>query len=64
MIIHLLIRGKAVKVKIIDTRPKWMRQEDEQFKCRTFCDEYRKCYTRCGSNCRKFGGDVIPKIRR
>jgi len=53
-----------MNVKIIDTRSKWMIREDNEYACRTFCNEFKKCSTRCGYNCRKFGGETIPKIRR
>lgn len=52
------------QVEVIDTRPAWMIKEDKQHKCMFECRDYSNCATRAGERCRKFGGDVIPKIRR
>ncbi|MFC3883771.1 hypothetical protein ACFOU2_09765 [Bacillus songklensis] len=51
------------QVVIVDDRPDWMKKEDDWMACRTRCPLFRKCSTRVGSQCKKFGGDVIPKIR-
>lgn len=51
------------QVAIIDTRKDWMKREDDWMACRTRCPLFKRCATRIGSQCKKFGGDVIPKIR-
>jgi hypothetical protein len=50
-------------VVITDTRPDWMKKEDEWMACRTRCSLFKRCSTRVGTDCKKFGGYVIPKIR-
>lgn len=51
------------RVVIVDGRPEWIKKEDEWMACRTRCPLFRKCSTRVGNQCKKFDGDVIPKIR-
>lgn len=49
-------------VIVIDTRPDWIREEDGEYACRR-CSLYKKCSSRFGLDCKKLGGDEIPKIR-
>lgn len=51
------------EVVIEDTRKDWMVAEDRLIVCMTRCSQFRKCATRAGTDCKKFGGDVIPIIR-
>lgn len=48
---------------ITDSRKSWMIREDEQMACMTRCRLYRHCDSRIGTECKKLGGDVIPKLR-
>ncbi len=50
-------------VLIADDRPDWMKKEDEVAVCRMHCSLFKKCSTRCGPECKRLGGDIIPKIR-
>lgn len=50
-------------IVIADDRPLWMQREDRHYTCRTFCRQYRRCSTRVGYDCARFGGDVIPRLR-
>ncbi len=54
---------RGVEVVIYDDRPPWMRKEDALMHCWWYCSLFRKCVTRCGHDCKRFGGEVIPKIR-
>jgi hypothetical protein len=49
-------------VIIADDRPSWIRKEDELAVCQVRCSHFKKCVTRCGTECKMFGGNVIPKI--
>jgi hypothetical protein len=51
-----------MEVTIIDTRPDWMRKEDNQVICMR-CPLYRRCASRFGADCKRNGGLMIPKIR-
>ncbi|PGR09173.1 hypothetical protein COA23_08130 [Priestia megaterium] len=53
-----------LNVIIADDRPSWIKKEDELAACQICCSLFKKCSTRCGKECKKFGGNVIPKIRR
>lgn len=48
---------------IVDSRTPWMIQEDEQMACMTRCRLYKYCNSRIGTECKKLGGNVIPKLR-
>lgn len=50
-------------VLIADDRPKWMVKEDKLMTCMTRCRLFRKCSSRYGVECKKLGGNEIPKIR-
>lgn len=50
-------------VFIIDQRPHWMVKEDREYACRTFCSLFKRCSSRIGHDCKKLGGEVIPKVR-
>ncbi len=52
-----------VFVSIHDDRPEWMKKEDALMCCWWYCPLFKKCATRCGHDCTRFGGEVIPKIR-
>lgn len=52
-----------MQVTIIDTRPKWVKREDDLFICQTYCKSFKRCSSRFGSNCKRFGGTEIPIIR-
>lgn len=52
-----------MQVSIIDARPEWMIREDMEMACFYRCPLYRKCSTRMGYECRRFGGEHIPRIR-
>lgn len=52
-----------MEVVIIDARPKWMIREDREMKCFMECHLFRVCQSRMGSQCKRFGGTEIPKIR-
>jgi hypothetical protein len=51
------------QVLFIDERPQWMVKEDKLMACMTRCHLFKKCSSRVGSDCRKLGGEVIPKLR-
>jgi len=51
-------------VVITDSRPKWMIKEDRHMACMMHCRLYKCCNSRVGNECKKLGGDTIPKIRR
>ena len=51
-------------VTITDSRAPWMQKEDKQIACMTRCGLYRHCSSRIGYECKKLGGDTIPRIRR
>lgn len=51
-----------LNVIIADDRPSWIKKEDELAVCQTRCSLFKKCSTRCGTECKKFGGNVIPKV--
>jgi hypothetical protein len=51
------------QVEITDTRPKWMKREDEWMICFERCPLFRRCQTRNGKDCKHQGGSAIPKIR-
>ena len=48
---------------IIDERPFWMVEEDKLMACMTRCHLFKKCYSRIGHDCKKLGGELIPKVR-
>ncbi|MFS0776239.1 hypothetical protein ABC255_09555 [Neobacillus sp. 3P2-tot-E-2] len=50
------------KVIIADDRPTWMREEDTKMICFTRCSLYKKCSSRFGVDCKRLGGDMIPKV--
>lgn len=49
-----------MQVTIIDTRPAWMKREDELVAC-MHCQLYRRCRSRFGYRCKMLGGSEIPK---
>jgi hypothetical protein len=51
------------QVIIADDRKPWMKSEDRVAACMR-CSQFKHCQTRCGLECKKHGGDVIPKVRR
>jgi hypothetical protein len=51
------------QVLIIDDRPRWMVKEDKLMACMTRCHLFKRCSSRIGHNCKRLGGDVIPKVR-
>ena len=53
-----------MKVTIVDARPEWMREEDRIMTCYWFCPLYKQCDSRLGADCKRMGGNEIPKIRR
>ena len=53
-----------MSVVYIDTRPDWMKREDEYMKCFWECPLFLVCQSRMGADCKKFGGTEIPKIRK
>lgn len=52
-----------MSIRIIDTRPEWIKKEDELMKCAWLCPLFKKCMTRFGNECKRFGGNEIPKIK-
>lgn len=50
-----------MQVTIIDTRPQWMKDEDEMMMCMTRCHLFRRCRSRMGRRCKRLGGNEIPK---
>lgn len=52
-----------MQVTIIDTRADWMKQEDKAMKCYFECPLFWKCSSKHGWDCKRFGGDRIPKVR-
>ncbi|AKN55621.1 hypothetical protein AB434_3216 [Heyndrickxia coagulans] len=52
------------KIIIKDSRKKWMVEEDRKYVCQTFCKQHKRCSTRLGYDCKKFGGDRIPKFKK
>ena len=52
-----------MQVVIVDTRAEWMIAEDKLFQCMNRCSMWRRCQTRAGVDCKRLGGDIIPKIR-
>ena len=53
-----------MEVVIIDERKDWMKVEDKYMTCAWFCPLFKKCDSKFGADCKKFGGTEIPKIRR
>lgn len=53
-----------MSVVYIDTRPDWMKREDEYMKCFWECELFRYCQSKFGADCKRFGGNEIPKIRK
>jgi hypothetical protein len=51
------------EIVIVDTRPLWMQKEDQKAFCSLKCKLFKQCSSRVGSDCRHYGGSVIPKIR-
>lgn len=51
-------------VVITDSRTSWMIKEDGQMACMTKCRLYKHCNSRMGYECKKLGGDTIPRIGR
>ncbi|QBX91054.1 hypothetical protein PHGAL3_0015 [Phage Altai3] len=49
--------------RFVDSRPAWMIEEDNFMLCWTRCSLFRYCASRFGSECKRLGGDEIPKIR-
>ena len=52
------------QVVIVDTRKPWMVAEDREYTCFSRCPFYRKCQSRVGFDCKRLGGNEIPKVRR
>ena len=52
------------QVVIVDTRKPWMVKEDNEMACLSRCPLYRKCQSRVGFDCKRLGGETIPKVRR
>ncbi|MFC3883819.1 hypothetical protein ACFOU2_10020 [Bacillus songklensis] len=50
-------------VVIVDTHKDWMKKEDQWMACRTRCSLFKRCSTRTGTDCTRFGGEEIPGIR-
>ncbi len=50
------------RVIVVDDRPKWMVQEDKMMACFTRCHLYKKCSSRFGFDCKRMGGNNIPKL--
>lgn len=51
-----------VHVVIADDRKPWMIEEDKRAVC-ACCSLLKKCVSRIGNDCKKRGGNIIPKIR-
>lgn len=52
------------KVIIADDRPAWVKAEDKAMACLTRCKLNKRCSSRLGTDCKRLGGNEIPKIRR
>ncbi|MBM7717165.1 hypothetical protein JOC94_004190 [Bacillus thermophilus] len=52
-----------MQVVVIDDRADWMKKEDVWWVCFSRCPLYKKCSSHFGSNCKRLGGDKIPKVR-
>ncbi|MFE8703947.1 hypothetical protein ACFYKX_25575 [Cytobacillus sp. FJAT-54145] len=50
-------------VTIVDSRPKWMKTEDERAACFINCSMYSQCQSRFGCKCSRLGGSEIPKFQ-
>jgi hypothetical protein len=48
---------------IADDRPAWVKKEDRVMACLSRCSLYKKCSSHYGTDCKKMGGDKIPKLR-
>lgn len=55
---------RAPEVLIADERPMWIREEDNIMLCFNRCGLYKVCSSRFGAECKKLGGNEIPKIQR
>ena len=51
-----------MQVTIIDTRPQWMKQEDELMACMVHCPLFKRCKSKFGHKCKRLGGSEIPRI--
>lgn len=52
-----------MQVIIVDTRQKWMVKEDKLMTCMNRCRLWRRCQSRYGYDCKRLGGNKIPKLR-
>lgn len=61
-----LDKKQAIKMKITiaDDRKPWMIEEDKRMACMTRCSQYKKCSSFLGFDCKKLGGNEIPKLSR
>jgi len=53
-----------MNVVIVDDRKPWMIKEDREMTCFSRCPLYKRCSTRKGFDCKRLGGNDIPKLRR
>ncbi len=51
------------KVILADDRKLWMIKEDREMACLTRCSLSKICSSRHGMDCKRMGGEVIPKIK-
>jgi hypothetical protein len=50
-------------VIIADDRQAWVKKEDRVMACLSRCSLYKKCSSHHGMDCKKLGGNEIPKLR-
>lgn len=48
---------------IADDRKPWMVEEDKRMACMR-CSLYKSCSSLLGFDCKKLGGDMIPRLRK
>lgn len=51
------------RVIIADDRTQWMKDEDRRMACMR-CSLKKNCSSLLGFDCKKLGGDQIPKLNR
>lgn len=52
-----------VTVDFVDSRPAWMKKEDETAACFFHCSMYKNCSSKFGTRCNQLGGNEIPKLQ-
>jgi hypothetical protein len=49
-------------VVIADDRTEWQKAEDKWAVCWIHCPLFKNCSSRFGSDCKRLGGEEIPKV--